>query len=126
MTKIEVTTPSEYGIMFLYDSRAKPTIPDDAGERAVTYSATCLAFSVLVYVDGDARVVLCDNTDSPYREYFRGEIDCPNKILSLCDTNGLAFATVPLRDTTAKVSLRMSEETNPDVVECLVENMGCF
>jgi hypothetical protein len=126
MTKVEITTPSEYGVMFLYDSIAKPQIPNDAGEKLVTHTCNCVAFRVLIYVDGDAKVVLCDKTDSDYREYFSGDICCPSKTLSLWDTNGFAFATLPIQDELARISLRMSDDDNPDVVECVIKNIRSF
>lgn len=113
--------------MFLYDSKVRPAFPVGAGNEPVMYTSTCLAFSVLIYVDGDAKIVLCDRAvDSSRKEYFSGEIECSSKSLSLCDPNGFAFASVPLQDAFARVSLRMSEERNPDIVECVVENMKTF
>lgn len=127
MTKIEVTISSEYGIMFLYDSKAKPTFPVEAGKEPVMWTSTCLAFSVLIYVDGDARIILTgDQTETSGTECFSGEIECPSKSISLYDHNGFAFASVPLKDGFARLSLRMSEERNPDIVECVIENMETF
>lgn len=127
MTKIEVVLSAEYGIMFLHDSKETPKIPSNAGEVAVTYTATCVAFTVLGHVDGDARIALCDGDYvSSLNEYFYGEILCPSKSLSLTDSNGFAFASVPLSDGFARASLRMSEEKNPDIVECVIQNMVTF
>jgi hypothetical protein len=127
MMKIEVNLSSEYGIMFLYDSKAKPTFPVEAGKNPVMWTSTCLAFSVLIYVDGDAKIILCEApNEQTCKEYFTGEIECPSKSISLYDHNGFPFASIPLRDGFARVSLRMSEETNPDIVECVIENMETF
>jgi len=127
MTKIEIILSAEYGIMFLYDSTIKPTIPADAGKEPVMQTSSCLAFNVLIYVDGDAKIIMsADATEHSFNEYFSGEIECPSKSISLCDPNGFAFASVPLQDSFARVSLRMSEEKNPDVVECVIENMQTF
>ena len=127
MTKIEVNLPSEYGIMFLYDSEVNPTFPVNAGSEPITHTSTCLAFSVLIYVDGDAKIVLCNSAaDISMKEYFAGEIECASKSLSLYDPNGFAFASIPLKAAFARVSLRMSEERNPDTVECVIENMETF
>lgn len=127
MTKIDVSLSSEYGIMFLYDSKTKPTLPTEAGREPVMWTSTCLAFSVLIYVDGDARITLGDGSDVKCGiEYFTGEIECPSKAISLYDHNGFAFASVPLMDSSARVSLRMSEERNPDIVECVIHNMFTF
>ncbi len=127
MTEIEVTLSSEYGIMFLYDAKVKPKFPAEAGKRPVMWTSTCLAFSVLSYVDGDARITLCTASDEQHgTEYFVGEIECPSKAISLYDHNGFAYATVPLSDDLARVSLRMSEERNPEIVTCVVENIETF
>jgi len=127
MTRIEVNISSEYGIMFLYDSKAKPTFPDEAGKESVMWTSTCLAFSVLIYVDGDAKITISQDSDVRFgAEYFVGEIECPSKGISLYDHNGFAFASVPLTDSVARVSLRMSEERNPDIVSCVIENMETF
>ena len=127
MTRIEVNISSEYGIMFLYDSKAKPTFPAEAGKEPVMWTSTCLAFSVLIYVDGDAKITLSQDSDVQFgAEYFVGEIECPSKAISLYDHNGFAFASVPLADSVARVSLRMSEERNPDIVSCVIENMETF
>jgi hypothetical protein len=127
MTKIDVKISSEYGIMFLYDAKNKPNIPAGAGELPVTWTSTCLAFSVLTYVDGDAQIILCDSPSDQLRpEYFSGQIECPSKSISLCDHNGFAFASVPLKDLFAKVSLLMSEDRNPDIVSCVITNMETF
>lgn len=127
MTKIELTLSAEYGIMFIHDAKETPIVPSNAGELPVTYTTTCLAFTVLSYVDGDAKITLCiDTSESSLSEYFAGEIACPSKSLSLSDSNGFAFASVPLTDSFARVSLRMSEERNPDMVECVILNMATF
>ena len=113
--------------MFLHDAKAEPVFPVEAGKRPVMHTTTCLAFCVLHYVDGQAKVILCDSpTDQHLEEYFSGKLECSSKSLSLTDTNGFAFASVPLLDTFARVSLRMSEESNPDIVECVIENMATF
>ena len=113
--------------MFLYDSKAKPSFPAEAGKEPVMWTSTCLAFSVLIYVDGDAKIILSQASDVQLgAEYFVGGIECPSKAISLYDHNGFAFASVPLADSFARVSLRMSEEKNPDIVECVIENMGTF
>ena len=127
MTKIDVNLSSEYGIMFLYDSKVRPVFPVEAGKDPVMWTTTCLAFSVLIYVDGDASITLCDSLDeSCGAVYFAGKIECPSKALSLYDHNGFAFASVPLADDHARISLRMSEERNPDVVECVIHNLATF
>ncbi len=127
VTKIEVNLSAEYGIMFLHDSKLRPTVPIDAGKEPIMHTATCVALCVLHYVDGDAKIILADGSyESKYREYFSGEIVCPSRSLSLTDPNDFAFASVPLKDGFAKVSLRMSEERNPDVVECVIHNMETF
>lgn len=127
MANIEVNLSSEYGIMFLYDSKVQPIFPNEAGEKAVAWTSTCLAFSVLIYVDGDAKIILGENLgEQSYPEYFSGEIACPSKSISLFDSNGIAFACLPLTDEFARVSLRMSEETNPDIVKCAIGNMKTF
>ncbi len=127
MTKIEVNLSAEYGIMFLHDGRVRPKIPPNAGKGSITYTSTCVAFCVLHYVDGDAQIVLADGDyESEYHEYFSGEIACPSKSLSLSGPNDFAFASVPLADSFAKISLHMSEERNPYVVECVVHNMLSF
>jgi hypothetical protein len=113
--------------MFLYDSNTKPIFPEDAGKRPVVWTSTCIAFSVLSYVDGDAKVTLCDAPDERHdNEYFADEIRCPSKAISLYDHNGFAFASVPLKDSFARMSLRMSEISNPDFVTCVIENMETF
>ena len=127
MTTIDVKISSEYGIMFLYDSKDRPAFPAEAGKVPVMWTSTCLAFSVLSYVDGDARIILCGSPPQQHdAEYFSGKIECASKSLSLYDHNGFAFASVPLKDGFAQVSLRMSEERNPDVVSCMIENMETF
>jgi hypothetical protein len=127
MTKIEVTLSAEYGIMFIHDSKEAPVVPSNAGELPVTSTTTCVAFTVLGYVDGDAKIILaCGEHKSDYQECFAGEIVCPSKSLSLTDSNGFAFASVPLADDHARISLRMSEERNPDLVECVIQNMMTF
>lgn len=127
MTKIDVSLSSEYGIMFLYDAISRPVFPVEAGKDPVMWTSTCLAFSVLIYVDGDAKITLCDRSEVGCgTEYFAGIIDCPSRALSLYDHNGFAFASVPLADGHARISLRMSEERNPDLVECVIENMATF
>ena len=127
MTKIDLNLSSEYGIMFLYDSRVKPEFPPEAGKDPVMSTSTCLAFSVLIYVDGDASITLRDAAGDPFGiEYFAGDIECPSGSISLYDHNGFAFASVPVKDNAARVSLRMSEERNPDRVECVIENMETF
>jgi hypothetical protein len=127
MTKIEVVLSAEYGIMFLHDSKEEPQVPSNAGECSVTYTDTCLAFTVLSYVDGDAKITLCDGCFvSSLKERFSGKIFCPSKSLSLSDSNGFAFASVPLIEDFAQVSLWMSEERNSDAVECIVHNMATF
>ena len=127
MTRIETDISSEYGIMFLYDSKISPNFPAEAGKDPVMWTSTCLAFSVLIYVDGDAKIILSDNSDSQCgTEYFSGEIECPSNAISLYDHSGFAFASVPLSDGFARVSLRMSEEKNPDIVECVIQNMVTF
>ncbi len=127
MINIEVNISAEYGIMFLHDSKVEPVIPANAGAEPIMHTSTCLAFNVLIYVDGDAKIILrSDAAEGSLREYFSGKIDCPSKSLSLCDTNGFPFASVPLQDAFACVSLRMSEERNPDIVECVIENTSVF
>lgn len=127
MTKIEVTLSSEYGIMFLFDSKVRPKFPAESGKEPVMWTSTCLSFRVLIYVDGDAKITLCDDSEETNcTEYFTGEIECPSKVLSLYDHNGLAFASVPLEDGHARVSLRMSDEESPGVVECVIRNMKTF
>jgi hypothetical protein len=127
MIKIDVNLSSEYGIMFLYDSTNKPTFPAEAGKDPVMWTSTCLAFSVLIYVDGDAQITLCNCSDMECgTEYFVGEIECPSKSISLYDHNGFAFASLPLTESFARVSLCMSEERNPDKVECVIHNALAF
>ncbi len=41
-----------------------------------------------------------------------------------CSTT--TFASVPLTDDHARISLRMSEERNPEIVECVIHNMATF
>lgn len=127
MMKIEMNISSEYGIMFLHDSNVKPDLPMDVGKDPVMWTSTCLAFNVLIYVDGDAKIILCDcSSDMGYVEYFSGDIECPSKSISLSDHNGFVFVSLPLKDSFARLSLRMSECTNPDVVECSIENIDAF
>lgn len=127
MTKIDVTLSSEYGIMFLYDARAAPSIPSEAGRDPVMSTNNCISFSVLSYVDGDAKIILTDQSSGQeYEEYFSGQIECPSRAVSLFDHNGFAFASVPLTDNFASISLLMSEETNPDIVECVIKNMQTY
>jgi hypothetical protein len=124
MTTIQVDIASEYGMMFLYDSKVRPTFPTEAGTSPVSWTSTCLAFSVLIYVDGNAKIRLCDSPgDQSFTERFRGIIECPSKAISLCDHNGFAYASVPLTETHARVLLRASADRNPDIVECVVQNM---
>jgi hypothetical protein len=86
-----------------------------------------LPFSVLSYVDGIARISLRSGREEmPYNEYFNGEIECVSKSVSIFNSSGFAFASAPLKDRFARISLRMSEERNPDVVECVIENMETF
>lgn len=113
--------------MFLYDSVNKPKFPAESGKDPVMWTSTCLAFNVLIYVDGDAKITLCDGSDVECStEYFAGEIECPSKSISLYDHNGFAFASMPLTESSARVSLRMSEERNPDKVECVIHNALAF
>jgi hypothetical protein len=127
MIRVEVQLSSEYGIMFLYDSNARPVIPASAGKKPVTWTQTCVAFSVLSYVDGDAVITLSEASEGGRCvEYFSGDVHCPSNSIALCDHNGFAFASVPLKDSFARISLRMSEETNPDIVECVIANMATF
>jgi hypothetical protein len=125
---IEVNLSSEYGIMFLYDSEVYPTFPEEAGKDPVMYTSTCIAFNVLSYIDGDVKIVISHDRVilTTNQEYFAGKIECPSKIMSLYDHNGIAFASVPLKDNFALLSLRMSEECNPDVVECVIQNIATF
>lgn len=127
MTKIDINLSSEYGIMFLYDSKIRPTFPAEAGKNPVSHTPTCLAFSVLTYVDGDARIILCNKPgEIVYEEYFNGQIECVSKSVSLFDSSGIAYASVPIKDRYAHISLRMSEERNPNVVECIIDNIEMF
>lgn len=127
MTRIELNLSSEYGVMFLHDAAVTPSAPKDAGTKPVTWTSSCLAFNILIHVDGDAKVILSDGSDGhSWKEYFSGKINCPSKALSLTDHNEFAFASVPLEDSFAKISLRMSEEKNPDVVECAILNMKTY
>ena len=127
MTKIEINLSSEYGIMFLHDSKVKPILPAEPGKSPVSHTPTCLVFSVLTYVDGDACIVLRDSPgEVTYKEYFSGRIECVSRSISLFDANGHAYASAPLRDGYAHISLRMSEERNPDVVDCIINNMETF
>ena len=113
--------------MFLYDSKEKPSFPTEAGRNPVTWTSTCLAFSVLIYVDGDARVVLSDRpSEQSGKEYFSGKIECPSKALSLYDHNGFSFASIPIKDRFASLSLQMSEERNADLVTCVIDNIKAF
>jgi hypothetical protein len=127
MTKIEVNLSLEYGIMFLHDSIDNPEIPADVGKYPIAHTSTCIAICALNYVDGNARFVIADGEyESKLDEYFKGEISCPSKSLSLSDSNGFHFASVPIDGQFAKISIRMSEERNPDIVECIVENIVTF
>lgn len=127
MLKIEVNFDSEYGVMFLHDSNIEPLIPKDIGTAPITKTSTCLAFSVLNYVDGSAKVIICDSpTDSALEHYFQGEIECDSKSLSLTDSNGFPFVSVPLNDCMARISIRMSKKNNADLVECVIENVAVF
>jgi hypothetical protein len=128
MTKIEIKIASEYGIMFLYDSNIRPEFPLNAGEKGITATDTCIAFSVLSYVDGDANVVLADD-DAEFTissEAFNGSLLCPTKAVSLFDSNGRGIATLPLTSESVQISIRMSEDTNPDRVECLIGGVDSF
>lgn len=127
MMKIEVTLSSEYGIMFLYDAQVTPTFPAEVGKDPVMWTPTCLAFSVLSYVDGHTKITLRDNVgEHEYIEYFDGELQCPSKAISLYDHNGFAFVSVPLRDNFARISLRLSEPRNPEFVICVIDNLETF
>lgn len=82
MTTIQVDIASEYGMMFLYDSKVRPAFPTEAGTSPVSWTSTCLAFSVLIYVDGNAKIRLCDSPgDQSFTERFRGIIECPSKAI---------------------------------------------
>lgn len=126
--KIDVSVSSEYGIMFLYDSYSKPTFPSDAGRDPVTATSSCLAFSVLSYVDGDARVCITQKRSdmNALHRCFAGIINCPGKAISLYDHNGFAFASAPLKDRFANVSLYLSENTNPELIECVIHNIETY
>jgi hypothetical protein len=126
--KIELDLSSEYGIMFLHDQVIEPTLPEKAGRDPVMCTMDCLVFNVLSYVDGDAKIIMSDNKEglSNYPEYFAGPISCPSGAISLCDHNGFAYASFPLKGDFAQVSLKMSEASNPDIVELLIENAATF
>jgi hypothetical protein len=127
MTSIETHLASEYGIMFLHDSTSAPVFPVDVGEEPVTSTSTCLAFSVLSYVDGDAKIILCGTSLEGVGEiFFEGKLQCPSKSISLCDHNGFAYASLPLQDSVAQVSLFMSEARNPETVQCVIKNIESF
>lgn len=113
--------------MFLHDSSIEPIIPPNAGRDPVMSTSTCLAFSVLGYVDGDARVILCGpDYKSLDRVVFSGRILCPSRSISLVDSTAFPFASLPLENDYADVTLRMSNDQNPDVVTCIMQNLHFF
>jgi hypothetical protein len=127
MINIKIDISSEYGIMFLYDRFSQPDIPLNAGSLPLMSTSNCVAFNVLTYVDGDASIKIGNQLSSiNFIEYFSGEILCPSKSISLLDHNGFAYASVPLNSSVAILSIMMSEEKNPEFVECVIKNMFIF
>lgn len=128
MLKIELVISSEYGVMFLYDGRRPPQIPETVGVTNVAVTESCIAFTVLGYVDGDARISISNNAADADAgcEIFKGAIFCPSKILSIFDSSGFCFASVPLSSEYAHIALVASERNNPDWVHCTVSNLISF
>lgn len=126
--KVEISLASEYGIMFLHDMNAEPDIPKDAGRAGLSYTNNCIAFSVLTYVDGDAKIRLFgpENDHTIDDVFFGGRIICPSQTLSLTNHAGFSFINVPLDGRYADIAIYMSSENNPDVVECFIKNVDAY
>jgi hypothetical protein len=128
MIEIELNVSSEYGLMYFYDGKLHPNFPENAGTAGVTHTDSCVAFTVLGYVDGDAKVILTNRVPSGDDGFvvFEGRITCPSKALSLFDTSGFCFASVPLEADFADLTIVASELSNPDWVRCTVSNIASF
>lgn len=127
MTRIDVNLSSEHGFMLLSDSKTTPVFNLETAKGPFVWTPDLLAFSVRLYVDGDAKVIVRDDLDfGCHPEHFSGLIECPSKSLSLYDDKGFAFVSVPLADDYARISLRMSEPDNPALVACVIKNMVTF
>jgi hypothetical protein len=128
VTRIELTISSEYGIMFVHDAGGKYIIPEGAGQTSVTHTDTCVAFEVLSHVDGEAKVIIDHEirAGDSGEHVFSGKVRCASKSLALSDHTAHQFASVPLEDEYADVTIMMSEQPNPDVVICLVKNIETY
>ncbi|HEV7159422.1 MAG TPA: hypothetical protein VGN38_13785 [Caulobacteraceae bacterium] len=128
MTKIELTLAVEHGVMFLHGAGEGVSIPDDTGVKNISITENCVSFRVKTYVDGDAIVELGDPSISNFeeQEYFSGSINCMSKSISLSDSYGFVYASLPLDAEIAAISIKMSEAENPDWVKCIVHNLASF
>lgn len=124
-----MTWGAEYPSVFLCDSSSiqlNTHIPIPVRGRLVV-ADDIVALSILGYVEGDARFAFCDEeAASCSNELFKGTIKCPKKVFSFSDHTAFEYLSVPLKNTYADISIRMTDPLNPELVECVVNNLDVF
>jgi hypothetical protein len=124
MFRIEMCFPVQHGIMFLHDTYDALDVPDDAGNSPVAKNPSCLAFLVLNEVDGHAKVTI---SDSEYvgkdKCFFRGAVNTKHSSISISDSTGFQYVSVPILGMSADISCFMSDEFNPDTVDIVIRNV---
>lgn len=127
MAKITMILAVEHGVLFVHGTGQNVNVPVNTGESNINVSDNCLAFRVKSYVDGDSIIEFGEIDDlSDCQEYFSGKISCVSKSLSISDSIGFVYASLPIDSEIADITLFMSTLNNPDWVKCVIHNVATF
>jgi hypothetical protein len=98
MYKATIRTTSEYGVMFLHDSKKEPGLFEFLDESPVASDGQSLMFRVQIYVDGETDISIYEmGPTSVAGELFDFSIKSESKSISLSDHTGFNYINIPVR-----------------------------
>jgi hypothetical protein len=118
MYKATITTTSEYGVMFLHDSKKEPGLVESLDKSPVLSDGQSLMFRVQIYVDGESNIAIVEmGSISVEGEFFNFSIESESKSISLSDHTGFVYLNIPVRKNTVSGRISYDDIRHPNRID---------
>lgn len=112
---IEIT--SEYGVMFLHDSKEEPKLIEFIERTPISSDGLSLMFRVQIYVDGESNISISEmGSTSVDGEALEFTIRAESRSVSLSDHTGFVYLNIPLRKNLAAGTIKYDNIKHPNKI----------